>query len=115
MGSKMKTIIFENHAPIRYNPDSEKNVWIGYAYLNFGGDYVCGVIGRDGKITLWHKHNTAYTDGRSYNHFLARLDKDSESDKVYNLLYSYFGNAEQAGNVMEFLRKNGYCKIETIE
>lgn len=126
--TEMKTITFENHAPIRCNPENIKEKWLGYAHLDFGGRYLRGIIGRDKRFAIWYHFSTPYTDGKSYDRFLGRLSPANAGDPgIYEWLtskkfksgdgyddYNLFPG-DEAGKVADWLRELGYGNIEVIE
>ena len=121
-GRTERTLFFVNHLPIRIKGEWDE-LWLGYDYLDFGGRYVRAYRNRKGEWLLWYRHNSAYTDGRSYSHFLGKV-RPGQDDVM--LLFPldrgdcypddriYFTMAER-GKIQDWLDELGLAKVEVFD
>jgi hypothetical protein len=120
----VKTYTIEGHPPIRTKQEPEEH-WLGYVYLDFGGEYLRGLKTRDGRLILWFRHNAAYDTERSYSRYIATLPpaaivadlataRSSYRDLGKVLTEEIIGEGKLAG-VMTWLAGLGFAPLAEID
>lgn len=71
VAQKARTIIFNNHLPLRTRQDV-RELLLDHVYLDFGGHYFefCACGREPGKYHCWYCFSPAYSDDSSHNEYL---------------------------------------------
>lgn len=70
--AESRVLYFDNHLPIRIKGQWQE-LWLGFVHLDFGGAYIRAYQNKKGEYLIWHRHNSAYSDGRSYSTYVGKF------------------------------------------
>lgn len=121
------TIVFSNHPPIRLPVESLaderiKTLWLGSAYMDFGGREFWAYRNRHGEHLVWYEFTTPYDTGHSYNSYIGKfrpgaMDAMESAGMRGWIAAEYPGRelvdgAEDIGRIRIWMESLGLSKVE---
>lgn len=90
----IQIITMQGHPPLRTQQEPEE-LWLGYPIADFGGEYLRGLQLADGRLLLWYRHNSPYTDGKSYSRFVGYVQPATSASGTLEVAQAAYRDLRQ--------------------